>query len=1454
MQVTFGGRLGKHSESLISRMMSSKMPGGFNITAARRYLENERGFATGRQDGVLLFAINLQPVARLSSESDARTFFDGVVESYTVNTGIVLPVPSLGANENAREDVALGPAAPDLWRKEQQVPFRQMLDTHSRHFNRASEKLRISSRERVDKLQSQLNLWMLEHGEKYALGIKPIFKPAKVRLYDSFWNWALQDVLTVFYGIIDSRTQIADPELTNQITRIKNRSSPRLLDSIRYLLGTSSKDRKKYEVANEFMRSLLDSCEKALTLPPVAKNSSVFTAPKTTIDPQGKVRYAEIARPNVCKFGLIDHKMTVSSHRDSDETAKVSKMVHRRHSVELWDAPVVHIQKKGRYGWKFSEEMTKQYSDSLNLAASYGTSFHDKHVLLIGTGPASIGTRILQGLLSGGAKIVVSSSTYSPKVTRYYQSIYESYGARDSRLVVVPFNQGSRQDVEALVAYIYDSATGLGWDLDHIIPFAAISENGRDIDNIDSKSELAHRIMLTNTIRLLGAVKRQKSTRGIRTRPAQVILPLSPNHGTFGNDGLYSESKLSLEALFNKWYSESWSDFLSICGAVIGWTRGTGLMIDNDIVSEGIEKAGVRTFSRQEMASNILGLMTPSVVRLCQIEPLLADLAGGADSIPNISDIVSEIRQSIIETSEIRRAIAREQRIEYSIVKGEDVALIDTSVTLDRRANIKLPFPVLPDYKTELKSLSVQLKGMVDFEKVVVIVGFSEVGPYGNSRTRWEMEAYGEFSLEGCIEMAWIMRLIKHHNAPFEGQQYCGWVDAKTGQPIADKDVKSKYEKYILENSGIRLVKSTLENDVDPDKKQFLHEVVIQEDLEPFEVSKETAENFKEEHGNKVEVFEIPESGEYSVYMKKGASLMIPKALRLGCRVAGQIPTGWNARTYGISEEIISQVDPVTLYVLIGTVEALLSAGITDPYELYQYIHVSEVGICIGSGLGGLSSLTKIFKERFLDKPVQSDVLQESFINTPSAWVNMLLLSSVGPIKTPVGACATAIESLDTGYEIIVSGKAKVCLVGGSDDLQEDVSFEFANMKATINADEDSARGRAPEEMSRPATSTRNGFVEAQGCGIQVLTTAKLALDMGLPIYGVVALTETASDKIGRSVPAPGTGLLTVARESPTNFAPPLLDIGYRKRLLELRMKHINQSQGTELEYLQEKVDALRCNDPVIDFSEYKQECKHNIEVESRRLEKEALNTYGNHFWKSDARISPLRGALATWGLTIDDLNVASFHGTSTSMGDKNELEVIHRQLSHLGRRKGNTILGVFQKYLTGHPKGAAGAWMMNGCLQILNSGLVTGNRNADNIDNALEKYHYITFPSRSIQTDGVKAFSITSFGFGQKGAQAIGVHAKYLFATLEEDIYRTYQAKAEARQKRAHSYFHNALTTNSMFVAKDRPPYRYEQEFAVLVDPDARGDNTSCNVQSHPNIEGKQGYVPNEMTAGSHG
>ncbi|CCF58716.1 hypothetical protein KAFR_0F01200 [Kazachstania africana CBS 2517] len=1518
-QDSFSGSLGKQSSSLLSRLISSKMPGGFTMTIARKYLQTRWGLPQGRQDSVLLVALANEPAARLGSENDAKAFLDSMAQKYASIAGIDLSAASAGAGgagASASAGAAMIDAASlDELTKDHKVLARQQLQVLARYLKmdlNSGERKLLKEKDAVSELQSQLDFLTQELGEFYVSGLATYFSRKKARVFDSSWNWAKQSLLSLYFEIIHGVLKNVDREVVSEAINIMNRSNAALIKFMEYHVShTDTSKGENYELAKSLGKQLIENCIEVLDVDPVYRDISKPTGPKTTIDKNGNIKYVEEPREKVRKLSQYVQEMALggpltkeAQSTIEEDLARVYKAIHAQADTddvsdstklefeslysklvkflaeskeidatqstksagEIDDAldkdstkevaalpkkstitqtvsstipretvPFLHLKKKLPDGsWKYDRPLSKLFLDGLEKAAINGITFKDKYVLISGAGKGSIGGEILQGLLQGGAKTIVTTNTFNKPVMDYFQALYAKYGAKGSTLIVVPFNQGSKTDVEALVDYIYDDEKngGLGWDLDAIIPFAAIPENGIELEHIDSRSEFAHRIMLTNIYRIMGCVKKHKSARGIETRPAQVILPMSPNHGTFGADGLYSESKLSLETLFNRWYSESWANQLTVCGAIIGWTRGTGLMSANNIIAEGIEKMGVRTFSQKEMAFNLLGLLSPEVSILCQKAPVMADLNGGLQYVKDLKEFTRKLRSDLTETAEIRKAVSIETALEHKIVNGANADAAYTKVEAQPRANIQLGFPTLKPYK-EIKQIAApELEGMLDLEKVIVVTGFSEVGPWGSSRTRWEMEAYGEFSLEGCVEMAWMMGLIKYHNGNLKGRPYTGWVDSKTNEPVEDKDVKKKYESYILDHSGIRLIEPELFNGYNPERKQMIQEVIVEEDMEPFEASKETAEQFKHEHGDKVDIFEIPDTGEYSVKLLKGATLYIPKALKFNRLVAGQVPTGWDAKTYGISDDIVSQVDPITLFVLVSVVEAFISAGITDPYEMYKYVHVSEVGNCSGSGMGGVSALRGMFKDRYKDEPVQNDILQESFINTMSAWVNMLLISSSGPIKTPVGACATAVESVDNGVETILSGKAKICIVGGYDDFQEEGSYEFGNMKATSNTLEEFEHGRTPAEMSRPATTTRSGFMESQGSGIQVIMTADLALKMGVPIYGIVAMTATATDKIGRSVPAPGKGILTTAREhhGSFKFPTPMLDIKYRKRQLIAREEQIKHWVENELELLKYEVDGVSAEDR----EEFFIERTKQIKLEAERQLKTAQAQWGNEFFKNDARIAPLRGALATYGLTIDDLGVASFHGTSTKANDKNESATINEMMRHLGRSEGNPVIGVFQKFLTGHPKGAAGAWMLNGALQILNSGVVPGNRNADNVDKLLEQFEYVLYPSKSIRTDGVKAVSITSFGFGQKGGQAIVIHPDYLYAAVNESRYNEYVKKANEREKFAYQYFHNGMIHNKLFVSKEHAPYTDELEESVYLDPLAR---VTPNVKESNNL-----------------
>ena len=209
------------------------------------------------------------------------------------------------------------------------------------------------------------------------------------------------------------------------------------------------------------------------------------------------------------------------------------------------------------------------------------------------------------------------------------------------------------------------------------------------------------------------------------------------------------------------------------------------------LVSQELESYGVRTFFDKEMAFNILGLTHPLLFNITQVEPIWVDLNG--------------------LKSDSRRAIARDSAADFKVVNGVEAERVLQTVYVTPRVNFKFDFPAPPTAET-FGSLS-NLRGLIDLDKVIVNTGFAEVSPWGSSRTRWEMEVCGDFTLEGWVEMAWIMGYIKHFDGRLKnGALYVGWVESKSGEPVDEKDVKGKFEKDILAHAGVRLIGKPLTN------------------------------------------------------------------------------------------------------------------------------------------------------------------------------------------------------------------------------------------------------------------------------------------------------------------------------------------------------------------------------------------------------------------------------------------------------------------------------------------------------------------------------------------------------------------------------------------------------------------------------------------------------------------
>ncbi|KAJ4320235.1 hypothetical protein N0V94_003499 [Neodidymelliopsis sp. IMI 364377] len=1383
LEASDGKSLGPELTTSVKRYVAATMPMGMNMQAIKEYLLTSWGLPAMRQNSVLLYAMiesSAQAKVQYQSKQAATDALDHAALDYAKACGLSLMknVPG-NSTTSLSAQLTIDPAVMEKASREQRLLARKQ-------HNALGDFLGLSTQEHVAHLsrlehinrthQDRLDAWSLELDADFESGIKPRFHAKHIRRFNFWWNQARVDVMRIYHD-----ASLGVSPSSDRLQQIANRCDRGTLDIARKMSGDSPKWQTRLDTRTK-VTSLAASLELRSKETPVASFTFTSSKPQNSFNMDGSTAYTEVPR-----------YMSNSTHTYRDYLESGSPTMPKLTSCQV----------KREAEWCQDDVLTSQMLSSVSRALKAGLSFAGRRVLVTGAGPGSIAAEVVRNLLMGGATVVVTTSRSISNAQRFFRDMYAKYAGKGSELRLIPFNQGSIADCRALVDYIYDT---IG-NIDTVIPFAAISERGYEVDSVGSKSELAHRVMLLNVIRLLGLIVDRKRVPRIALPPTQIILPLSPNHGIFGGDGLYSESKLGLENLLNRWHNESWKDTVTVCGVIIGWTRGTGLTAANDIISEMLEGHGVLTFSTHEMALNVSVLVTSAFAESCEEEPIVADFGGGLGKLTRCKDLVTQHRNQIATESRTRRAVYDQDVKERPIKPTASSAALQRQPSPPKQSlfSPRIDFPVRPNYDNTIAPLTA-IGGMVDLSATAVIVGFSELGPWGSSRTRWQIESEGRLSPTGYIELAWMMGLIKHSSMSNQGGKHIGWIDAVTGSPVHDDEVESTYGEQILARAGIRMIESDLGSGVDPKQRELLQEIVLEEDLPEFEVGLSTAEALRMKHGQSVVLISPEDSDQVRIRLLAGARIMVPKTMPLvSSLVAGLLPRGWNALRYGISDDIVQQVDPITLFTLACVSDAFYSSGICDPAEVFQYIHRSELGIFLGSCMGGTQKTKEMYQDVFLDKQVQSDILQETYLNTPAAWINMLLLGGAGPIKTPVGACATGIESIDIGLESIASGKVKMCLVGGYDNFHGDESAAFAKMKATVDTVTEFDAGRLPDEMSRPTAESRAGFVESQGAGVQIMCSAELALEMGLPIYGIVAASTMASDGFGRSVPAPGQGALTFARETPDAINSPMLSVKHRREQMEKAMLDIFvQKTGSST-----SGSPSNPRTPETGLSDPQSVCDRLDERTLITKMQAVRRQWGNDLRRLDPAISPLRAGLAVWDLSVDDVSVVSMHGTSTKANDLNEGRVITQQMNHL-QRQAPPLLAVCQKSVTGHPKAPAASWMLNGCLQMLRSGLVPGNTKADNIDPALEDCHHVVYPTESIQTNGIKAFLLNSFGFGQKGGQMIGVAPQYLFATLPKDLYEQYSVRCMTRERVAQQAFAKAFvdgTLCNLQAAQPTPP-----------------------------------------------
>ena len=217
-------------------------------------------------------------------------------------------------------------------------------------------------------------------------------------------------------------------------------------------------------------------------------------------------------------------------------------------------------------------------------------------------------------------------------------------------------------------------------------------------------------------------------------------------------------------------------------------------------------------------------------------------------------------------------------------------------------------------------------------------------------------------------------------------------------------------------------------------------------------------------------------------------------------------------------------------------------------------------------------------------------------------------------------------------------------------------------------------------------------------------------------------------------------------------------------------------------------------------------------------------------------RDSKLVHDLARLGVTPDDIAVVSKHDTSTNANDPNESE-LHNTLAHaIGRTDGNPLFVISQKTLTGHAKGGACIFQVNGLTQLFNSGVIPANASLDCVDPKLERDDHMVWLTKPLHVGRVKAGLATSLGFGHVSGFAAIVNPGAFEAAVAhaagdkalEEWRERANARLAAGQRRLEEGMMGRAALyepidNRRFHEDHRGYDHHEVEKAMLLDPDAR-------------------------------
>ncbi|MBM3836688.1 MAG: beta-ketoacyl-ACP synthase II [Verrucomicrobia bacterium] len=229
------------------------------------------------------------------------------------------------------------------------------------------------------------------------------------------------------------------------------------------------------------------------------------------------------------------------------------------------------------------------------------------------------------------------------------------------------------------------------------------------------------------------------------------------------------------------------------------------------------------------------------------------------------------------------------------------------------------------------------------------------------------------------------------------------------------------------------------------------------------------------------------------------------------CQIAAEVKN-FDPNPAFPSPKDVRRADRFTQFGVYAGHKALIDSGLD-----LDKVNRDEVGVFIGSGIGGLNTVEEQHKILLAKGPgrVSPFMIPMLILNMASGLFSMYHKLR-GPNLATCSACATSNHAIGEAWRTLKMGDATIMFAGGSEATIVPLGIGgFCAMKAM------STRNHEPKRASRPFDRDRGGFIMGEGAGVIVLEELEHAKARGARIYCELIGYGNTADANHMTAPAP---------------------------------------------------------------------------------------------------------------------------------------------------------------------------------------------------------------------------------------------------------------------------------------------------------------------------------------------